>query len=167
VSLAPAADTGGFALLPVGVVRHEGPGGNATRKPARIELSAAYRDGLLELGRFSHVIVVWWAADCDTPADRSTLRVHPRPAPQYLMGVFATRSPARPNPVALSVCRLVAVDEDAGVVRVAAIDADDGSPVVDLKPYIPSSDRVRTARMPEWFPPEPRWACEPPRKTTD
>jgi tRNA-Thr(GGU) m(6)t(6)A37 methyltransferase TsaA len=165
--LAPEADSGGFALVPIGVVRHEDPAAGKRRHPARIELSAEYRDGLLELGKFSHVIVVWWAADCDTPADRSTLRVHPRPAPEYLMGVFATRSPARPNPVALSVCRLVAVDEGAGIVRVAAIDADDGSPVLDLKPYIPSQDRVRTPRMPEWFPREPRWACEQSRKTTD
>jgi tRNA-Thr(GGU) m(6)t(6)A37 methyltransferase TsaA len=157
----------GFTIVPIGIVRHEGPTLDARRHRARVELSAEYRDGLLELERFSHVVVLWWAAGCDTPADRSTLRVHPRPAPEHLMGVFATRSPARPNPVALSVCRLAAVNEETGIVRVAAIDADDGSPVLDLKPYIPSQDRVRTPRIPEWFPRESRWACEPPRTTAD
>jgi tRNA-Thr(GGU) m(6)t(6)A37 methyltransferase TsaA len=129
-------------------------------RPARIEIDAPYRDGLLHLGQFSHVLVLWWASRHDSTADRAMLRVYPRPAPERLMGVFSTRSPARPNPIAVSTCRLVEVDEAAGVVRVAAIDADDGTPVVDLKPYIPSSDRVRAPRVPSWLPSEPEWAAE-------
>jgi len=119
--------------------------------PAEVRVAEEQRAGLYELGRFSHILVLWWADRRDRPDDRARLRVHPRPAPEHLMGVFATRSPARPNPVAVSVCRLLSVDEGAGVLKVAGIDAEDGTPVVDIKPYIPGSDRVREARLPPWF----------------
>lgn len=168
-----ASDAPGEAaprLRPIGVVEREAAAetGRATstdraagdRAPARIRLDAACRDGLLHLDRFSHVLVLWWADRLHSAADRATLRVHPRPAPQRLMGVFATRSPARPNPIAVTVCRLRAVDEAAGTLLVDDLDADDGSPVLDIKPYLPSNDRVRDAHGPDWFPPMPEWACE-------
>ena len=73
--------------------------------------------------------------------------VHPRGnKANPLTGVFATRSPFRPNLIGLSVCRIKSVD-DAGI-TVDDIDAFDGSPIIDLKPYIPTIDSVPEASGP-------------------
>jgi tRNA-Thr(GGU) m(6)t(6)A37 methyltransferase TsaA len=72
-------------------------------------------------------------------ADRETLRVHPRgnrTIPKR--GVFATRSPARPNPIGLCLVDVLAVD--GPIIKVRGLDAVDGTPVVDLKPYITALD---------------------------
>ena len=58
------------------------------------------------------------------------------------MGVFATRSPARPNPIAMTASEVINIDFASGIIRVAFIDADEDTPVLDIKPYTPSFDRV-------------------------
>jgi tRNA (Thr-GGU) A37 N-methylase len=68
------------------------------------------------------------------------------------VGVFSTRSPHRPNPVGLSVCEVLGVDEARGIVRLGGVDLVDGTPVLDLKPYIPY-DSVPGARVPAWVMP--------------
>ena len=70
-------------------------------------------------------------------------------APERL-GVFATRSPLRPNPVCVTVAALSAVDIDSGIVRVGWIDLEPGTPVLDIKPYQPAADRVANPAMPGW-----------------
>jgi hypothetical protein len=66
------------------------------------------------------------------------------------LGVFATRSPVRPNGIGLSVAGITNVDVERGEVRLAWIDAEDGSPILDIKPYHPSSDRIESPHMPSW-----------------
>ena len=66
------------------------------------------------------------------------------------LGVFASHAPFRPNPIALSTVKIVAVDEAAGVVEIKKIDANEGSPVLDIKPYLPFYSRVESPRVPEW-----------------
>ena len=66
------------------------------------------------------------------------------------MGIFATRSPQRPNPIALSVAEILYIDHEAGVIYIAYADARQGSPVLDLKPYTPSLDRVEHPQVPDW-----------------
>lgn len=147
-------------LRPIGRVRRLG--GDEKGGPAQLEIDEACRDGLFELDEFSHVLVLWWADRRDNTEDRRTLRVRPRSAPDHVTGVFATRSPARPNPIAVSVCRLLAVDRAAGTLDLAWIDADDGTVVVDLKGYIPGADRVRDATVPDWCAELPEWARDTP-----
>ena len=77
-----------------------------------------------------------------------------------MTGVFACRAEYRPNPIALTVCKLLAVDEAQGVVRVADIDAYDGTPVVDLKAYFPVCERVKEAHIPAWLSDRPDWIPE-------
>lgn len=89
-----------------------------------VHVDDAYRDGLAGFEQGHTVLVVWWA----DRADRSVLRVRDGDR-----GVFTTRSPARPNPVCLTACELLAVDEADGRLDVAGVDMADGSPVVDLK----------------------------------
>ena len=66
------------------------------------------------------------------------------------LGIFATRSPLRPNPLALTVIELAAVDADVGLVETPYLDAADGTPVLDLKPYTPSIDRIEHPIVPAW-----------------
>ena len=162
-----AEDTGAgsqrdFVLRPIGLVHRGGDPRHGA--PATIAIEEPYRAGLTELSSFSHVLVLWWADRRDNDADRAVLRVHPRTAPEHETGVFATRSPARPNPVAVSVCPLLAVDVAAGTLDVGLIDAEDGTPVVDLKGYIPGSDRVREPRVPAWLADQSEWAREEPHE---
>jgi tRNA-Thr(GGU) m(6)t(6)A37 methyltransferase TsaA len=80
---------------------------------------------------------------------RATLRVHPRgDRSNPLTGVFATRSPRRPNPLALYTSRIHAVRGNR--IEIDSVDALDGTPVIDIKPYIPESDSVSGARVPAW-----------------
>ncbi len=143
-----------FQLYPIGYVR---------RKPdaLQIEILPPYIPGLLGLKHYSHVVVVWWANQNDTPDARSRLQSAPPYTPERLMGVFATRSPARPNPLALTTCEILAVNEDEGIIHIRNIDALDNTPVLDLKAYFPTTDRVEYYHLPywltdwpEWFPPE-------------
>jgi tRNA-Thr(GGU) m(6)t(6)A37 methyltransferase TsaA len=76
--------------------------------------------------------------------------VHPRKDPGIpLHGVFATRSPLRPNLLGMSVCRIIALRED--IIEVDQTDALDGTPIIDIKPYIPQSDALPDAVVPAWI----------------
>ncbi len=117
-----------------------------------IVLDKKYEKGLLGLDGFSHVYVFWWFDKNDTPEKRSILQVHPRGNPQNpLTGVFATRSPRRPNLIALSLCKVVSVKEN--VIEVEKIDAFEGTPVLDNKPFLPGYDSAADAKVPEWAKP--------------
>ena len=84
---------------------------------------------------FSHINVLWWFDRLDSPAYRAvTTSERPyRDAPDRL-GIFATRSPVRPNPLALTAVPVLAIDAGGGVVRIPFIDAEPGTPVLDIKP---------------------------------
>lgn len=114
-----------FALYPIGrVVREDGK--------TMIVLDKEYQPGLLGLEKHSHVTVVYWFDRNDTPAKRTILQVHPRADKKNpLTGVFATHSPFRPNPIAISKCNIISIKEN--VIEVEEIDAFDDSPVLDLK----------------------------------
>ncbi len=115
-----------------------------------LRVKPEYADGLLGLDGFSHVIVMYWFDRNDSPEDRAVLRVHPRRNTHNpLTGVFACRSPKRPNLIGLEVCAIERVEKDRIIIE--RIDAFDGSPIVDLKPYIPQSDAVENARVPDWL----------------
>lgn len=116
-----------------------------------IALEPEYRSALAGLEGFGHVNVLWWFSGCDDPDSRSA-RQEEKPyvyGPETL-GVFATRSPLRPNPIALSCARIVWMDMAQGLLGLGYIDAEDGSPVLDLKPYTPSLDRVESPALPGW-----------------
>lgn len=111
--------------------------------PATIEIDVRFRPALVGLDRYSHVIVQAWLDQ----ARRDLVQIT-RPARPEPVGVFALRSPVRPNPISLSVVRLIAVDVAAGRVSVDALDLIEGTPVIDLKPYRPGVDAVPDAIVP-------------------
>ena len=112
----------------------------------RIVLDAEYAPALRGLEGFSHAQVIWWF---DRTGDTGSL-VESKPyvkGPDEL-GVFATRSPMRPNPIAVSSVGITYVDE--ATVGLEYIDAYPGSPVLDIKPYTPSIDRIESPSVPAW-----------------
>ena len=129
-----------FYLNPVGIVRKSG-------ESVWIEIFDEFTDGLLGLDGFSHIFVLYWFHQNDTPEKRRTLQVHPRKDPGIpLTGVFATHSPQRPNLIALTLCKIRSIEGNK--IQIEDIDAVDGSPVVDIKCYIPPS--VADVRLPDW-----------------
>ena len=119
--------------------------------PVHLEIKPEYWDAVLQLDKFSHIIVLWWITRRDNPADRSNLRDYPPKTTAELSGVFATRSPARPTPIGISVVAVRGIDDANCRIRIDQIDAFDETPIIDIKPYMPSSDRVDDAQVPEWF----------------
>jgi len=114
-----------------------------------IRIYPEYCDGLLGLEAYSHIIILYWMHLRDNEKHRRTLRVIPRRhegAP--LTGVFACRSPSRPNPIGLSVVELLRLEDCR--LRVRGLDAFKDSPIIDIKPYLPRADSIPDARVPEW-----------------
>ena len=131
-----------FQIFPVGVIHKQDEG-------VFIEIFETYRDGLLGLDQFSHMIVFFWFHKNDTPEQRNTLWVHPRGnRANPLAGVFATRSPVRPNLIAIFTCKILWID--GNTIHVDTIDAFDGTPVIDIKPCISRTDTLLDVRVPEW-----------------
>ena len=131
-----------YCLKPVGVIRK-------SDAKVFIEIFDEYTDGLLGLDGFSHVTVLFWFDQNDTPEKRRVLQVHPRKDPRNpITGVFATHSPQRPNLIGLTACKIISIH--GGLIEIEDIDALDGSPVIDLKCYIPGSVRDSDVRLPEW-----------------
>jgi tRNA-Thr(GGU) m(6)t(6)A37 methyltransferase TsaA len=117
-----------------------------------LKIADKYGEALKGLDGFSHVIVLYWLHGNDTPEKRTTLQTRLERFPNKpLAGVFASRAPVRPNPIALSVCRILSVD--GNTVRVESIDAFDRTPIVDLKPHIPNVDSPDNVRLPDWWKP--------------
>lgn len=105
--------------------------------------------GLLGIEGYSHLIVLYWMHLRDDEENRRALQVTPRRHEgSQLTGVFACRSPSRPNPLGLTVVKLE--DVDGCRLRVSGLDAFEGSPIIDIKPYTPRGDAVPGATTPEW-----------------
>lgn len=116
-----------------------------------IKLAPGYIPALQGLEGFSHLAVLWWFSESDSEEARSVLEsTQPYKNGPEVLGVFATRSPERPNPIALSVTEVLDIDMRKGEIRVAWIDANHASPVVDIKPYTPSADRAENPEVPGW-----------------
>src|SRR5690554_969082 len=77
-----------------------------------------------------------------------------RDAPEKV-GIFATRSPIRPNPILLTVVNIITIVNER--IYVAFIDAEEGTPVIDIKPYHPATDRVKDLEVPKWCSHWPKW----------
>ncbi|HID74059.1 MAG TPA: tRNA (N6-threonylcarbamoyladenosine(37)-N6)-methyltransferase TrmO [Thermoplasmata archaeon] len=118
-----------------------------------VEVFPEYAGGLADLEGFSHVILIYdfhlvrGPANAGGPYPRPPLTVRPF-MDDRSHGVFATRAPRRPNPIGISVVRLLGID--GNVLRVRDIDIVNGTPLLDLKPYVPDFD-VRDADRIGWL----------------
>ncbi|MES0447110.1 MAG: tRNA (N6-threonylcarbamoyladenosine(37)-N6)-methyltransferase TrmO, partial [Desulfobacterales bacterium] len=131
-----------FDIFPVGVIKKQG-------ETVWIEIYEKYNDALIGLDGFSHLTVCYWFHENDTPEKRNVLQVHPRSNKKNpLTGVFATHSPLRPNLIAISICKILSIDGNS--IRIDKIDAFEGSPVIDIKCFIPSKVSESDIRLPDW-----------------
>jgi tRNA-Thr(GGU) m(6)t(6)A37 methyltransferase TsaA len=105
-----------------------------------LEILPEFAPGLLDIEGFSHLYVIW-AFDRSEGFD---LIAHPPADDKQPHGVFATRSPLRPNPIALSVVELVA--RDGNKLRVRGVDMLDATPILDIKPYLSSVPEEKLRR---------------------
>ena len=113
-----------YQLKPIGKIKNDDYG-------AFIELEPEYIPGLQALDGFSHINVMWWFSDCDNQSDRNILQTEqPYKNAPSVMGVFATRSPARPNPIALTTSEIISIDLEKGIIRFIFFDAIEKTPLV-------------------------------------
>ena len=108
--------------------------------PGKVEIFPEYQEGLKDLDGFSHIILLYHMHATREQALTVTpfLDTSPR-------GIFATRAPTRPNPIGLSIVKLIRVE--GGVLYVDDLDVLDGTPLLDLKPYVPEFDHRPEARI--------------------
>ncbi|MCK9631086.1 MAG: tRNA (N6-threonylcarbamoyladenosine(37)-N6)-methyltransferase TrmO [Methanoregula sp.] len=127
----PFRDIAGMPIQPNGARGTQGT----------IEIFARYREGLLDLSGFERVILIYALHKCvdHNLTVKPFLDTTPR-------GIFATRSPKRPNAIGLSVVRLLAVDMAGGTLTIEDVDVLDGTPLLDLKPYVPVFDAYPGSR---------------------
>jgi len=131
-----------FTLNPIGYVENNISNRKEMSSPgikSIIKINETYIDGLKYLEENSHIIVLCYLNE----ANRSVLRVFPKKygiESNTEKGVFATRSPDRPNPVAISVTRLLEINENKLIVE--PLDMINGTPVIDIKPYSVGSDCI-------------------------
>jgi tRNA-Thr(GGU) m(6)t(6)A37 methyltransferase TsaA len=115
---------------------------------SRIAVRKELADALDGLDGYSHIIVLFWIHGVPEE-ERTATRIHPMGDPTLpLLGVFATRTQLRPNPIGVSIVPLLG--RKGNVLRVKGLDAIDGTPVLDIKPYIPHYDSVPRATIPDW-----------------
>ncbi len=139
-----------FSVRSIGTIDNEG--GSFV-----IRINDEYREALKEAEGFSHLQIFWWCHMVDDEELRS-LTVVPKPykkGPDEV-GLFATRSPVRPNPIAMTIVSVLSIDRDAGTIRIPYIDAEEGSSVIDIKPYH-GIERVRKWSVPDWCSHWPGW----------
>lgn len=122
-----------------------------TKEGFFIHIDEVYRDALIHLEDFPHIAILWWFSECDKPEYRKILtESNPYTNGPEILGTFASRSPLRPNPIALSNASIIAVDHEKGTIEVDYLDAMDGTPLVDIKPYTPSIDRFEDSSSASW-----------------
>jgi tRNA (adenine37-N6)-methyltransferase len=115
---------------------------------SQVVLEPVYQGGLVGLDGFSHVMVVTYLHEAAFEVSRHLVR-RPRGLESMpLVGIFSQRAKDRPNPIGITAVRVKSVAE--GSLDVVGLDAIDGTPVLDLKPYYPHYDRVADATVPAW-----------------
>jgi len=142
----PATEPGDAQLVFIGRIRSPWSLRNQCPKNMRqarerapenccLEIDPAWRPGLTGLAEGDYLHVLYWMHH----ARRDLVLQKPRHR-DTPTGVFSLRSPVRPNPIAMALVKIVSIDKDSGIVAIDATDALDKTPLVDLKPYIPSID---------------------------
>ncbi len=148
-----ASELSPITLKPIGIVRNdikEVPPLNSHdwgKVMSDIVIEPDLTEALDGLEEFSHIIVIYWMHRA-TPS-KVPLKVHPRGKPELpLTGLFATRTPNRPNRIGLTTVRLLQCQ--GNILTVKGLDALDGTPVIDIKPYIPEHGGDY-ATVPPWL----------------
>jgi tRNA-Thr(GGU) m(6)t(6)A37 methyltransferase TsaA len=142
----------GIYIRPIGYVKNDfkkGPINDYENTISEIVLDPDLEEGLYKLDENSHITVVFWMNKIKE-GERNILKMHPKGREDLpLVGVFATRSPRRPNPMGISSIRLLEIRDN--VLRVKGLDALNGTPVLDIKPFSKKHDHAEDAKTPWWI----------------
>jgi tRNA-Thr(GGU) m(6)t(6)A37 methyltransferase TsaA len=164
----PSSDSPDIRLRPVGFIRNQSQDPSWGKKLGRLDwhdraarmseqresvselVIDAGLEGILDgIDDFSHIMVIYWA-HLVRPERRRTTRVHPMGNTDFpLVGVFATHSPVRPNSILTTVVRLL--ERQQNILKVTGLDALNGSPILDIKPYVPYREAKEPVRLPDWM----------------
>jgi len=145
-----ASELPGMTLKAIGIIRNE------IKQPSvrdfeqvvsEIVLDSSLTEALDDLDGFSHIVVLFWMHQV---SGKPPLKLHPQGKRELpLVGLFATRSPHRPNSIGETTVRLL--ERRGNILKVIGLDARDGTPVIDIKPYLPKHDSVTDTRVPPWI----------------
>lgn len=134
----------GLLLNPIGTIE-------STDSGITIHVKPKYIPAMTGLEQYHWIQVIWWFDRCDNDSSRNKLiENNPYVNGPDKLGTFATRAPERPNPIAVSNAYVTHIDTESGLIDLAYIDALNQTPVLDIKPYEPSVDRVSSATHPSW-----------------
>jgi tRNA-Thr(GGU) m(6)t(6)A37 methyltransferase TsaA len=141
-----------IVFTPIGYVKTDAEGNQVRNENviSKLILNPQLTEGLDGISEFSHIFVLFHLNQVtnETPLPLN-LKVHPRGRKDLpLTGIFATRTMLRPNPIGLTLVELLKVE--GNVLTVRGLDAYDGTPVLDIKPYDPW-DTAENARTPNWW----------------
>jgi tRNA-Thr(GGU) m(6)t(6)A37 methyltransferase TsaA len=148
-------------LTPIGVVQTTAVGDEVKDKnrTSQIVINNELTEALDGVDGFSHLFVLFWLHQIPNEK-RKIMKVHPRGRKDMpLLGVFATRTMLRPNPIGLTLVKLIKVENN--VLTVRGLDAYNGTPVLDIKPF-DTWDTAKTAKMPQWWTRLEREKTQPP-----
>jgi tRNA-Thr(GGU) m(6)t(6)A37 methyltransferase TsaA len=139
-----------IVLKPIGVVKTEARSAEVKEKDriSQIIVKRELTEALDGIAGFSHLFVLFWLNEISSE-ERKTLKVHPRGRKDMpLLGVFATRTKLRPNPIGLTLVELVKAD--GNILTVRGLDAFNETPVIDIKPF-DFWDTAKEAKVPQWW----------------
>ena len=139
-------------LEPIGTVKSsvvEAIDENWGKVVAEIHLLDSLAPGLKGIEQFSHVVVIFFMHRSTFDPATDLMRRPQGRSDMPLVGIFAQRAKHRPNPIGITTVRLVQVQ--GNVLKVKGLDAIDGTPVLDIKPYLPAFDCPPDATNPEWI----------------
>jgi tRNA-Thr(GGU) m(6)t(6)A37 methyltransferase TsaA len=139
-----------IVIKPIGFVRNgiqEFSGHNWENIVSEIVIRPELSEALDNLDEFSHIIVLFWTQRAPKKINPLKIRMQHNPS-KPLVGLFATRSPDRPNPVAKTTVQLL--EHRGNILKVKGLDAFDKTPVIDIKPFIPGYDSAKDAKIPNW-----------------
>jgi tRNA-Thr(GGU) m(6)t(6)A37 methyltransferase TsaA len=139
-----------WTVHPIGWVRNDVPGLDARWEDvtSQVVIDPEWAPALDGLEAFSHIVVLTWL---HRRPRRTSEDLHTHPEGRLdlpAVGFFATRTPRRVNPIGLTVVPLLA--RDGNVLTVQGLDMADGTPVLDLKPYLERGDRIEGSHSPAW-----------------
>lgn len=137
-------------FLPLGTIHKE-------KGEYFLEIPKHFHDYAALLEGYSHIKICWWFDKFDKPVYRKTLDCQPPYENAPRTGVFASRSPVRPNPIALTTARILSIEEARGRIKVSQLDCFDKTPFLGFSLYQPETDRVEDCRLPDWLAHWPKW----------
>jgi tRNA (adenine37-N6)-methyltransferase len=139
-----------YTIYPIGKI-------NSKNGMFTITLIKEKREALIELDGFSHIQIFWWGHLFDQKEYRNVnITEKPYKKSPDKIGIFATRSPVRPNPILVTTVPVIDIDHEKGEITIPFIDAEENSPLVDIKGYYPF-ERVKDLKVPQWCSHWPQW----------